>query len=147
MIPEKRGLPNKTSPELASKFAKVIESLTDEARVRELVDEIYVDQPHVTYSPEDRARIAQAVTEDFGELNTKVKAGAAGGKSTQESWHFLDDPPTAVFVTACEKAKLRPHALDDVLCTACDDGRLWINGSGLGALAQKYVPGLPGTPR
>src|SRR5262249_9002078 len=111
----------------ARQFIEVIRSLADEKNVRPIIDEIY------TRAPAENGPIARATAEDFKAL-LKAAEAASTEQATLErlderhdsemvqllkkaygaklealraqTWHFLDDPPTAALVVACEKAGL-----------------------------------------
>jgi hypothetical protein len=124
------------NPDIAYKFAEIIESLTDPANVRPLVDEVYADLPRGrTLSDAEKADMTQRLVESFKELDAIVK----GTDTTGQKAYFLDDPPTAIFVTAYNKAGFTNGALGD-RCNACDDGRLWIHAAELGEDARKAQP-------
>jgi hypothetical protein len=62
------------NPDIANKFAKIIESLTDPANVRPLVDEVYADLPRgQVLSDDDKADMTQRLVESFKELDDLVK--------------------------------------------------------------------------
>jgi hypothetical protein len=124
------------NPNTAYKFVQIIESLTDAANVRPLVDEVYADLPQGrTLSDVEKDDMTQRLVETFRELDAIVK----GTDTTGQKAYFLDDPPTAIFVTAYNKAGLTNAMLGD-RCDACDDGRLWIHAAALGEDASKAQP-------
>ena len=123
--------------EIAAKFVDVIASLTDAKKVRQLVDEVYA-----AYSDSDKDQLTINLIETFTETMAAVRAGSAG----ENPLYFLDDPPTAIFVTACDKQKLNVHLLgleedgEKALSRSMDDGRIILNAGALGDVAGKASP-------
>ena len=78
--------------------------------------------------------MTQRLVESFQELDAIVKGTDTSGQKA----YFLDDPPTAIFVTAYNKAGLTNAMLGEH-CSACDDGRLWIHAAALGEDAHPLL--------